>query len=168
MAQAVSAAGSPKGRSVFEPFLRRFGVCLLDGGLTTALPNGAEKHFLWGHQLLYGLDGGLEALKKTHRQYLDAGAHVIGTLSYKLSLELLVECRNRGMLQQVLKDAFADPASTADLAPHAQLLFSRSVAAAREARDEFVAARSAAGGNTKADPKPLVFASTARECELVS
>lgn len=40
-------------KNPFRPFLDQQGCVVLDGGLSTALPGHAEKHALWGHQLLY-------------------------------------------------------------------------------------------------------------------
>lgn len=90
---------STRAQSPFAPFLASpSGVCVLDGGLTTALPNEAEQHFLWGHQLLFGEDGGLEVLKGVHRAFLDSGADCIGSQTYKLSHEMIFLCGERGML----------------------------------------------------------------------
>ncbi len=159
----------------FQPFLTKYGACILDGGLTTSLPNNAEKHFLWGHQLLYNLDGGLPALKKVHLDFLNAGAKVIGTLSYKLSLELVKECWKRGMLNDMEEKCAAEE----ELESHTEMLFQRSIQAAKDARDEYWSGRiktastttTAHLGNDSSKPpataepllnesvKPLVFGS---------
>lgn len=142
--------------SPFEPFLQRQKVVVLDGGLTTSLPNGAEKHHLWGHQLLYGLDGGLDALYTTHYKMLAQGADCIGSLTYKLSHELIADCRARGMLKGV-ED------SEGQRAVSVEELYSRAVGQAKRARDEFWAAcrRQGGGGEGAAQRplRPLVFAS---------
>jgi homocysteine S-methyltransferase len=126
----------------FAPFLASpLKVVVLDGGLTTSLPNGAEKHHLWGHQLLYGVDGGLPELKQVHRNFLESGADCIGSLTYKLSHEMISQCDEKGMLPAESHVSVED-------------LFHRAIGTAKEARDEFWAANE----NTNRI-KPLVFAS---------
>mmetsp|Transcript_56829 Transcript_56829/g.158269 ORF Transcript_56829/g.158269 Transcript_56829/m.158269 type:complete len:390 (+) Transcript_56829:53-1222(+) len=137
-------------RQVLAPFLQAPPhVCILDGGLTTSLPNDVGKHFLWGHQLLYGFDGGLPALKQVHRSFLVNGADVIGTLTYKLSHEMLDRCKERGLLDSLSEEEGSLPA---------EALFARSVGAAVEARDEFWTEHLASPSSSTRQ-KPLIFAS---------
>jgi len=80
------------------------GAVVLDGGLTTSLPNDAEKHHLWGNQLLFDNvedeagSRGLDMLYRTHYSFMDAGADIIGTMTYKVSHELVQQCDEREML----------------------------------------------------------------------
>jgi len=150
----ASAPGSP-----FDPFLQN-GTVVLDGGLSTSLPNGLEDHFLWAHQLLYGMDGGLDVLKKVHREFLDNGADVIGTLTYKFSAETLNAVEKAGLLKDIENNHLT-----------VGELMSRSVGAAVQARDEFweeyqaSVAGSSSGSQDgfvtvpKSRSKPLVFGS---------
>lgn len=119
---------------------------MLDGGLTTSLPDGAEKHVLWGHQLLFDPDG-IKILKTLHREFLDRGADVIGTMTYKLSEELLRELRARDMLSEF-------PAGNEQTVEE---LYLRAIRTAVQARDEFWADAALTG--TTGRQKPLVFAS---------
>ena len=48
--------------------------------------------------MLFGSDGGLEALTAVHRQFLDNGADVIGSLTYKLSHEFISNVRDTDVI----------------------------------------------------------------------
>lgn len=91
-----------------------------------------------------------QVLKDVHNHFLESGADVIGTLSYKLSEELLEELTSRGL--------FNDP-SAYGLTRHEveqgspQTLFHRSVQTAIQAKHEFVKR------NLDRALAPLVFAS---------
>eukprot|EP00927_Polykrikos_kofoidii_P025840 TRINITY_DN23156_c0_g1_i1.p1 TRINITY_DN23156_c0_g1~~TRINITY_DN23156_c0_g1_i1.p1 ORF type:complete len:412 (-),score=57.69 TRINITY_DN23156_c0_g1_i1:47-1282(-) len=123
---------------------------VLDGGMTTSLPHGVEKHCLWGHQLLFGADGGLDVLKRVHRAWLENGADVLGTLTYKLSEELIEQGRDRGLLKDLESDA--DPVPV-------QILFDRALQTAVQARDEYVRDNESVFQKDGGRPKPVVFAS---------
>ncbi|CAD7959493.1 unnamed protein product [Amoebophrya sp. A25] len=154
------------------PRARKRGVLLLDGGLTTSLPKGAEKHFLWGHQLLYGLDGGISALKDVHGKFLRAGSDVISTLSYKLSAELIAACykakRSKenplGMMREVVGGRGRSEGEM-DIDSETQNLFNGSAEAARQAIEEeadHVVESTTSGStssSTKNSIKRLVFGS---------
>ena len=70
-------------------FIEKYGVCLLDGAMGTALYDGhAQKDVLWGSQVLM-TDDGLKELEKIHMSFLNNGSQVISTNSYKISHLLL-------------------------------------------------------------------------------
>jgi len=100
----------------FAPFLRAQGVVLLDGGLATALEAHGERldDALWSARVL--LDAP-EVVRRVHREYLEAGADCIATVTYQASFE--------GFAARGLSDAEAEEA------------FRRAVALAVEARDAF-------------------------------
>ena len=117
---------------------------LLDGGITTSLPEPTQKHALWGHQVLFGLDGGVEALAASHRRFLECGADVIGSMTYKLSHEFLLSVRDHGLTDELPEGDTIE----------AEELYRRALGASKTAIEDFWAA------NT--DPerlKPLLFAS---------
>jgi len=149
-AAAAAAATSPVVKTdPFAPFLAFQKAVVLDGGLSTALPNGAEKHPLWGCQLLFDADGGLDALKAVHRAWLDNGADVIGTLTYKLAADLVDRARELGMLEAIDEKTGHVPV---------EALFQRAVGMAVTARNEYVASNPKQFGEGKR-PRPLVLAS---------
>ena len=117
--------------SAFVSALERDCPLLLDGGLATQLEaQGCDiGNALWSASLL--LDDN-EAIVAAHRAFLDAGAECIATVSYQASRE--------GFAQRGLSAADADE------------LMLLSVALAKRARDEYIAAASPAF-------KPLVAAS---------
>jgi homocysteine S-methyltransferase len=119
---------------LFDPFLSRSGVAILDGGLATELERrGADlRDPLWSAKLLLE-DPTL--IQQVHRDYLEAGADVITSASYQASFEALSW---RGL----------DRAAAAEA-----MRFS--VRLAHQARDEFLAGRS----QQAATPAPLVAAS---------
>jgi homocysteine S-methyltransferase len=110
-----SQAMSP---ALFQPFLDRSGVVILDGGLATELERrGAElRDPLWSAKLLLE-DSAL--IKQVHRDYLEAGADVVTSASYQASFEGLA---GRGLDHQ-----------------EAVRVMQSSVRLAMEARGEFLA-----------------------------
>jgi homocysteine S-methyltransferase len=152
-ASAAAASATATRRVVktdpFAPFLAVQKAVVLDGGLSTALPEGSQEHPMWGCQLLFNADGGLDALKAVHRTWLDNGADVIGTLTYKLSADLVDGSRELGMLEAIDAKVGHVPV---------EALFRRAVGAAVTARDEYVASNPEQFGERKR-PRPLVFAS---------
>ena len=70
--------------SLFDPFLTKYGVVILDGAMATELEkHGADlKHALWSAKLLIENPS---LIKQVHLEYLKAGAHVITTASYQAS-----------------------------------------------------------------------------------
>ncbi|HSM55700.1 MAG TPA: homocysteine S-methyltransferase [Candidatus Sulfomarinibacteraceae bacterium] len=99
-----------------QPFLERYGVLILDGGLATELE--ARGHdlsdSLWSARLLRD---NLQAIKQVHLDYLRAGADCIISASYQATIP--------GYVQHGLSEA------------QAVSLLQRSVELAREARDSF-------------------------------
>ena len=71
--------------NVFDPFLARRGVAILDGGLATELEQrGADlRDPLWSAKLL--LDAP-DLIRAVHRDYSQAGADVITTASYQATI----------------------------------------------------------------------------------
>src|SRR5580765_5299514 len=69
---------------LFEPFLSKCGVVILDGALATELEKrGADlKHVLWSAKLL---EENPSLIQKVHLDYLKAGADIITTSSYQAS-----------------------------------------------------------------------------------
>lgn len=64
------------------------GVIVLDGAMGTALGVGvAQKHIMWGAQALLSPEG-QDDVRKVHTSFLEAGANIIGTNSYKVSYEM--------------------------------------------------------------------------------
>jgi homocysteine S-methyltransferase len=72
--------------NLFEPFLSKCGVVILDGALATELENrGADlKHALWSAKLL---EENPSLIRQVHLDYLKAGADIITTASYQASYE---------------------------------------------------------------------------------
>jgi len=85
----------------FAEYFRRQGVVLLDGGLATALEARGEDldDPLWSARVL--LDAP-EAVRAVHRDYLEAGADCIATVTYQATFE--------GFSRRGLSDAEAEAA----------------------------------------------------------
>ena len=79
----------------FEPFTKKKGIAVLDGGMTTSLPPGSGTHFMWGKQLLFTKKG-LEDVYKVHYDFLEAGADAI---------ELKLSCPHKGKVAQFSESA---------------------------------------------------------------
>ena len=142
----------------FAPFVTKKGAAILDGGMTTSLSKEAGQHFLWGMQLLFSKKG-LEELYNVHKKFLEAGADAIETLSYKLSLEIITICYEKGWMDTLREEIIsADPEnwlrtgidSETNL-PTIDELYERSIGTATKARDDFIR-------NKNIDLKPLVIA----------
>jgi homocysteine S-methyltransferase len=118
----------------FAAFLRRQGVVVLDGGLATALEAHGQDldDPLWSARVL--LDAP-EAVRAVHRDYLEAGADCIATVTYQATFE--------GFSTRGLSDAEAEAA------------FREAVRIAVEARDAFWSVASNRAGRLE----PLVAAS---------
>jgi homocysteine S-methyltransferase len=116
------------------PFLESQGLLILDGGLATELEaRGADlSDELWSARVLMENPS---LITEVHRDYLLAGADCIASASYQATIEGFV---SRGMTDR-----------------QAQALLVRSVALARQARDEFWAQP----GNRRRRLRPLVAAS---------
>jgi homocysteine S-methyltransferase len=116
----------------FEPFLKRNGCVVLDGGLGTSLQaEGVDvEDPLWSARVLLE---DLTPLRRVHEGFLDAGADVIATCTYQATLP-------------GLERAGLGPAA-------ARAAIEAAVSVAVEARDAFV--RRA----TRPGPAPLVAAS---------
>ncbi len=71
---------------LFEPFLAKCGVVILDGAMATELEKrGADlNHPLWSAKLLTENPG---LIKQVHLDYLKAGADIISTSSYQASYD---------------------------------------------------------------------------------
>jgi homocysteine S-methyltransferase len=124
---------------LFEPFLRRSGVVILDGGLATELERrGADlRDPLWSAKLLLENPA---LIRHVHRDYLEAGADVVTSASYQASFEGLAR---RGVTRQ-----------------EAAKVMGLSVRLAREAREEFLAGTSSAACRAQMQKTiPLVAAS---------
>ena len=142
----------------FAPFVSKKGAAIIDGGMTTSLPVEAGQHFLWGMQLLFSKKG-LKELYKVHYNFLKAGADAIETLSYKLSVEIITICYEKGWMDKLREEIItADPDDwlRTGIDPETNLpkmdeLYERSIGTATKARDDFVR-------NSKVDLKPLVIA----------
>ncbi|MFW6062571.1 MAG: homocysteine S-methyltransferase [Chloroflexota bacterium] len=117
-----------------QPFLDKYGVLILDGGLATELEaRGYDlSDSLWSARLLRDDP---QAIQQVHLDYLRAGADCIISASYQATIP--------GFVEQGLSEA------------HAVALLHRSVTLAREARDEFWV-RAQHGGDRL---RPLVAAS---------
>jgi homocysteine S-methyltransferase len=78
--------GTPRGPSLFEPFLNRCGVVILDGGLATELERrGADLNdSLWSAKVLLENP---QLIRQVHRDYLEAGANVVTSASYQAGFE---------------------------------------------------------------------------------
>jgi homocysteine S-methyltransferase len=105
--------------ALFQPFLDRSGVVILDGGLATELERrGADlRDPLWSAKLLLEKPA---LIRQVHRDYLEAGAGVVTSASYQASFEGLAR---RGLAT-----------------PEAARVMRSSVRLAMEARAEFLAA----------------------------
>src|SRR5437660_5953740 len=70
----------------FGPFLKRSGVVILDGGLATELERrGADlRDPLWSAKLLLENPA---LIRQVHRDYLEAGAHIVTSASYQASFQ---------------------------------------------------------------------------------
>lgn len=117
-----------------DPFLRKNGFLILDGGLASELERaGADlNNPLWSGRVF--IDNP-DLVRAVHRSYLDAGSDVITSCSYQLSIEGLT--------------------ATGRPLEEAERLITESVKLALDERDSFWAA------NKESDlqPKPLVAAS---------
>ena len=104
-------------RSPIEPFIEKYGMLLLDGGLATELEKqGFDLNSdLWSAQILLEDP---EAIKKVHLSYLEAGANCVISASYQASI--------KGFMDFGLSEE------------EAIVLLKKSVALAIEARDEFM------------------------------
>jgi homocysteine S-methyltransferase len=104
--------------ALFQPFLDRSGVVILDGGLATELERrGADlRDPLWSAKLLLENPA---LIRQVHRDYLEAGADVVTSASYQASFEGLA---GRGLDHQ-----------------EGARVMRSSVRLAMEAREEFLA-----------------------------
>ena len=104
--------------SPINPFIKKHGGLILDGGLATELEKmGFDLNtHLWSAQIL---DSNPEAIRNVHLSYLEAGADCITTASYQASIPGFI---SKGYSE---KDAIS--------------LLERSVTLANEARDEYMA-----------------------------
>ena len=142
----------------FSPFVSSKGVAILDGGMTTSLPHDSQKHVLWGQQLLFSKKG-LEELYKVHYGFLAAGADAIETLTYKMSVEIINICHEKGWLDNLREEIIsADPGNWLNTRtdsktnlPEIDELYDRALGTAVKARDDFVR-------KTHPTLKPLVIA----------
>lgn len=103
--------------SPIEPFIEKYGMLLLDGGLATELEKqGFDLSTkLWSAQILLENP---EAIKNVHLSYLEAGANCIISASYQASI--------KGFIEYGLSEG------------EAITLLQKSVTLAIEARDEFM------------------------------
>lgn len=117
---------------IFEPFLSKCGVVILDGAMATELENrGADlNHSLWSAKLLTENPA---LIKQVHLDYLKAGADIITTASYQASF---CGFKNQGFSYEKSREL---------------LLLSSSLAI--RAREEAIQMKWADG------PKPLIAAS---------
>jgi len=124
--------------SLLAPFIRQYGLVILDGGLATELESrGASiDDPLWSARLLME-DPGL--IRQVHYDYLEAGAHIITTASYQASFE-----------------GFARKGLPAEKAADMMRL---SVQLAKDARADFIRNHPAFRQPTPPQPAPLVAAS---------
>ena len=139
--------------ATFTPFLREHGVVVLDGGLGTLLGADAQRHVLWGAQLLFGREGH-ETLLAAHRTFLESGADVISSGSYNASFELLSAANafTNGMLPGgVISREASQLRFTNDI-------LRASVELAKKARNDFWTELKESG-NPTGRPRPLVAAS---------
>lgn len=99
-----------------EPFLRHFGIVLLDGGMATELERKSAdlNDPLWSAKILIESP---ELIRQVHLEYLFAGADIISSASYQATFEGF---ERRGMSRAAAKE-----------------LMQLSVQLACEARDEF-------------------------------
>mmetsp|Transcript_31734 Transcript_31734/g.68204 ORF Transcript_31734/g.68204 Transcript_31734/m.68204 type:complete len:143 (+) Transcript_31734:34-462(+) len=79
---------------VLEPFLDGQGMIVADGGFGTALGAEAQRHPLWGAQLLF-TGAGHAQIERVHREFLDAGAQLVGRPSVRV-LQAQVACASLG------------------------------------------------------------------------
>jgi len=121
--------------SPIDPFIKKHGLLLLDGGLATELEKmGFDLNtHLWSAQVL---DSNPEAIRKVHLSYLKAGADCIISASYQASISGFI---SKGFSEKKAKS-----------------LLERSVFLANEACDEYLEL----ARNTKTNRiRPLVAAS---------
>src|SRR5262249_10660921 len=80
--ERLSTRGQTVMRDPFEPFLREFGVVILDGALATELERrGADlRDPLWSAKLLIEQP---DVIRQVHLDYLRAGAAVVTSASYQ-------------------------------------------------------------------------------------
>ena len=113
------------------PFLAAQGTVVADGGFGgAALGPQARQHRLLGAQMLFTRDGHVQ-IERVHREFLEAGADVISTASYKASFEFFEQA-----------GAFASLPGGAITKTAHKLRYSRdclrtSVELAKQARDAF-------------------------------
>lgn len=121
-------------KNPIQPFIERFGVLIIDGGLATELE--ARGHDLsdelWSARLL---KDDPDAIRQVHFDYLVAGADCVISASYQATVQ--------GFVRTGLSEA------------EAEWLLQRSVELAREARDEFWSDEA----NREGRLRPLVAAS---------
>ena len=136
------------------------GVVLMDGGLTTSLPAQATSHALWGHQLLLGVDGGLQSLHDVHLSHLRSGAQVLSTMTYKLSEKFIQECVIKGYLDEDIQE-IGDWVKTSPWNPSTvsavQELYHRAISTAKKAVTTYVDEVSSSGQVVA--HRPQVYAS---------
>ena len=101
-ARRLSAAALP---SPLAPFLEANGVVVGDGGLGTALGADAQRHALWGAQLLFTAAGHAQ-VSDAHRAFLAAGADILSANSYLASHEAF---NNTGAFAALPGGAIVDP-----------------------------------------------------------
>lgn len=120
--------------SPLVPFIAHNDVCIADGGFGTALQHGvAQKHVMWGVQTLLTASGNAE-VTRVHDAFLESGADVIGTNSYKVSYECF---HSNGTFEGAFPeftDAISDEREREQFA-HDLLI--KSVKLAKESRDKF-------------------------------
>jgi homocysteine S-methyltransferase len=121
-------------KSPLDPFFKKQGIVILDGGLATELENRGHNldHPLWSARLLIKHPDEILAV---HRSYLEAGADCIISASYQATLS--------GLISEGLSEK------------EAKALIKSTITIACEARDEFFST-----GNTEKERiKPIVAAS---------
>merc|ERR1712216_565879 len=138
--------------SRIRALLRQQGFVLLDGGLGTALDHGeAQRHMLWGAHLLLDKSSGHSKIVKAHKEFLDAGADIICTNSYKVSYEIF---EASGLFDGAFPELLADPLPQESQREHfSRALLIASVRLGKETRDAWCAASQVPA------PGPLVAAS---------
>lgn len=120
-------------KSPIDPFLKKQGVLILDGGLATELENRGHNldHPLWSARLLINNPDEIFAV---HRTYLQAGADCIISASYQASLS--------GFISEGVSEK------------KAKALMKKTITIACDARDEFLSTN-----NDDQRIKPIVAAS---------
>lgn len=150
-----TVAGAQSAMQVLDSFLLPQlggkGYIVLDGGLGTSLDSGvAQKHVLWGMQLLLTEDG-RGKISDVHTDFLRAGADIILTSSYKVSKEILTVS---GAFDGAFPDMFPGIADSNEQERFADELLCETVRIAQHARDVYWNSQQEGGKR----PRPLVAA----------